>query len=102
MIGQGVQRDIPLEASCNLADYGALTPYLGPIARPFAFFPQNAVAGPRPDQSLHAIANIGNIPIRQLVQQLPPPQQETWRRRLVSHFTVLPVSPAAQAPMGNA
>jgi hypothetical protein len=95
-------RDIPIEATDNLADMGAVTPYLGRVARPTAYFPQNAVPGPRPDQSLAALQNIGNMPITQLVSQVAPPQPESWRVRLISHFTVLPTTAAAQAPQGNA
>jgi hypothetical protein len=102
MIGQGVARDIPLVSTDRLTDYGALTPYLPAVARPSTFFPMDAVPGPRPDASLLALQNIGNMPIRQVVAQLPPPQQEVWRQKLVSHFTVLPSGGAAQAPMGNA
>lgn len=101
MLGRGIGADIPVEASDRLSSYGALTPYLGAVARPTVYFPQDAVPGPRPDASLLALQNVGNMPIRQVVRQVPPPQQEVWRQKLVSHFTLLPTGAAAQAPMGN-
>ncbi len=101
MIGRGVAADIPLVSTDQLSDYGALTGYKVAVARPTSRYAQDAFPGPRPDASLAAIQNIGNITLRLVVAQVPPPQQEVWRRRLVSHFTVLPVGAANLAPAGN-
>ena len=78
-------------------DMGATTMYGPIVSRDYAYVPQNLNAANKPSET-----NVINQPASFVVSQLPPLNAQTGlATKILSRYTILPLSSAQQATFGS-